>query len=183
MIIVPLSTHHLSTDQDDSCLALTPRTKQFGCVRLTISCDGNQICCSVIEAKNLIPMDQNGASDPYVVVRIMGSSSRQKTKVIESTLNPTWNEKLIIDLKPEDQHKRLLVECWDKNPLADNFMGRMSIWISANMAQDGWFKFLDEKEGELFNLQVYDKELTQQSAQDDEKQQKRKSSTVRLDIE
>ena len=106
-------------------------------------------------------MDQNGASDPYVVVRIMGSSSK-KTKVIKATLNPIWNETLIIDLKPEDKHKRLFVECWDKDTLSkDDFMGLMSFGISSNMKQDGWFKFLTEKEGELFNVPLYDEEWTQ----------------------
>mgnify|MGYP002045473688 FL=1 len=96
----------------------------------------------------------NGKSDPYVVVRIVDSTSKQ-TKVIEKTLDPKWNETLKIKLKPEDKHKRLFVECWDKDTLSkDDFMGLMSFGISSNMKQDGWFKFLTEKEGELFNLQV-----------------------------
>jgi Ca2+-dependent lipid-binding protein len=99
-------------------------------------------------------MNMNGKSDPYVVVKIVDGSSKT-TKVIRKTLDPTWNETLKINLKPEDKHKRLFVECWDKNTLsADDFMGRMSFGISANMAQDGWFKFLTEKEGELFNVPV-----------------------------
>ena len=120
----------------------------------SLSCDGNQISCSVIEAKNLIPMDMNGKSDPYVVVKIVGSSSKE-TKVIKKTLDPTWNETLTIDLKPEDKYKRLLVECWDQDTLsADDFMGRMSFGISENMAQDGWFKFLTVDEGEFYNVPV-----------------------------
>ena len=106
-------------------------------------------------------MDMNGKSDPYVVVKIVGSSSKN-TKVIKKTLDPTWNETLKIDLKPEDKHKRLFVECWDQDTLsADDFMGRMSFGISANMTKDGWFKFLTEKEGELFNVPVSDEEWTQ----------------------
>jgi len=52
---------------------------------------------TVIEAKDLIAVDSNGLSDPYVKV-MRGSKLIGKTKVVKKNLNPTWNESFKVNL-------------------------------------------------------------------------------------
>ena len=52
----------------------------------------------VTEGKNLLPMDPNGLSDPYVKIKLIPvqrsdtSDSKRKSHIREKTLNPQWNE-------------------------------------------------------------------------------------------
>lgn len=47
----------------------------------------------VVEAKDLVPKDPNGLSDPFVTIYMMSNSThRYNSSVKQATLNPVWEE-------------------------------------------------------------------------------------------
>ncbi|XP_075429238.1 dysferlin isoform X4 [Ascaphus truei] len=111
-------------------------TLSFGVNRPTISCIfdyGNRyhLRCYVYQARNLIPMDKDSFSDPYAIVSFLHQS--QKTVVMKSTLNPTWDQTLIFyeieifgdPVTVAEVPPNIVVEIYDHDTYgADEYMGR-----------------------------------------------------------
>jgi len=81
----------------------------------------------VVEARDLMPMDLNGKSDPYVVLKF-GARQQQKTNYINSDLNPVWNEVFTFDV--ESGKEDIEVIAYDKDDFGkDDFLGRFRITL------------------------------------------------------
>uniref|UniRef100_A0A8C1NIV1 Multiple C2 domains, transmembrane 1b n=1 Tax=Cyprinus carpio TaxID=7962 RepID=A0A8C1NIV1_CYPCA len=86
------------------------------------------VSISLIEGRNLIPMDQNGLSDPYVRFKL--GPQKYKSKTIPKTLNPQWREQF--DLHLYDEEGGILeITVWDKDlGRRDDFIGQCQLDLS-----------------------------------------------------
>lgn len=125
---------------------------------------GFELNVMVVKAKELLPMDYNGKSDPFVKLYVQPDpkkKSKKKTAVKKKTLEPQWDETFSwtfpASTKLEDLRLELTVYDWDRIT-ANDFMGRMSFPLNALQSQpvDGWYILLDETQGQLYNFPARD---------------------------
>ncbi|KAF2069303.1 hypothetical protein CYY_009384 [Polysphondylium violaceum] len=72
--------------------------------------------------------DPNGMSDPYCRIGKDGKIGKKwitKTKVIQRTLKPNWNEEELFYVSAKKQ--KLYFEVWDRDPYFDDYMGTFEI--------------------------------------------------------
>ncbi|KAI3771742.1 hypothetical protein L6452_02909 [Arctium lappa] len=78
---------------------------------------------TVISAEDLPPADLMGKADPYVVLTMKKTGTKNKTRVVNENLNPIWNQ--TFDFVVEDGlHDMLIAEVWDHDTFGKDFMGR-----------------------------------------------------------
>lgn len=153
---------HKKCQQSVPNLCGCDHTERRGRIELKVYSENNQLICIIKQGKNLMPMDPNGSSDPYVKCKLIPdisgeSKEKRKTRTIKASLNPEWQETLVFNLRPEDKDRRLLIEVWDWDRTSRNdFMGSLSFGISeiVKSAQEGWFKLLSQEEGEYYHAPV-----------------------------
>ena len=110
---------------------------------------GSVLTVSLIDAKDLIPMDSNGLSDPYVILKCEGQQFT--SKYIPETLNPVWNEDFIFNIETGNEVLKLIV--MDKDTLMpDDFEGEVTISLALlrdQMKYDQFFLLSQSPEGSI----------------------------------
>eukprot|EP00047_Mylnosiga_fluctuans_P003567 m.229789 g.229789 ORF g.229789 m.229789 type:complete len:823 (-) comp11956_c0_seq1:1019-3487(-) len=124
---------------------------------------------TVKEARNLQATSVGGTADPYVKLYLSKDgkdikNTKQKTKHQRATLDPLFEERLIVYLQAGtalDESVRLQITLWDNGgKLASNeCMGGLSFSLqeiasTANIS--GWFELLPEEEGRQCNVPFTD---------------------------
>ncbi|GES95782.1 C2 domain-containing protein [Rhizophagus clarus] len=71
---------------------------------------------TIFNAKGLRNAERFGTSDPYVKVKVHGNIELARTKVIDDSLNPAWNETHYLILTTLNEFLRL--ELWDSNGIS-----------------------------------------------------------------
>ncbi|XP_007578167.1 multiple C2 and transmembrane domain-containing protein 1 isoform X3 [Poecilia formosa] len=108
-------------------------TKQQQSLRLTEVHRKSQlwrgiVSITLIEGRNLTPMDPNGLSDPYAKFRL--GPQKYKSKTVSKTLSPQWREQFDLHLY-EETGGVLEITVWDKDTgRRDDFIGRCQLDLS-----------------------------------------------------
>lgn len=94
---------------------------------------------TLLEAKELKPMDYNGTSDPYVILELEGKKYTSSYK--PATLEPVWNEDFTFQIV--NKNGILKVDVYDKDTVGtDDFEGGLQIPIKSFQDQqrhDDWY--------------------------------------------
>uniref|UniRef100_A0A2P2K0D7 Synaptotagmin-5 n=2 Tax=Rhizophora mucronata TaxID=61149 RepID=A0A2P2K0D7_RHIMU len=78
---------------------------------------------TVVSAEDLPATDLMGKADPYVVLTMKKGGMKNKTRVVNDSLNPVWNQ--TFDFVVEDGlHDMLILEVWDHDTFGKDYVGR-----------------------------------------------------------
>ncbi|XP_053575139.1 protein piccolo [Bombina bombina] len=137
-----------------------------GEIQLQVTYDkhlGNLII-HILQARNLVARDNNGYSDPFVkvyllpgrgqvmVVQNASAEYKRRTKYVQKSLNPEWNQTVIYKNISMEQIKKktLEVTVWDYDRFSSNdFLGEVLIDLSNTSNLDNmprWYPLKEQTE-------------------------------------
>ncbi|XP_047097762.1 rabphilin-3A [Schistocerca piceifrons] len=114
---VPLEKQFL-VEQGDNMWNNDAWTRGQILVTLCYSTKKKALIVGIVRCANLIPMDNNGFSDPFVKLRLKPDPyhRKHKTSIKWKNLNPVFNEEFAFDTKMTDLPKQELeITVWDKD--------------------------------------------------------------------
>jgi len=108
---------------------------------------GQNVVVTVVSGRNLVSRDDNGLSDPFIVVHFV--DQREKSAVIRKTLNPEWNAQFTFSCAgvSDQTQMQFTVMDWDRFS-ADDYMGEVSVpyvditAMAANPTKATWFTLI-----------------------------------------
>jgi len=109
-----------------------------------------QLKLRIIEAQGLQRGDKT-SSDPFVIAKFkgLGKTASTQTSVVHNTLNPVWNQDLV--LYPKSASDVLLLKVYDHDTLTkDNLLGMVEIPLERFFQQglqDNWLQLMKRKGG------------------------------------
>lgn len=110
---------------------------------------GSFLTVHVVEARDLLPMDMDGTSDPYVILRMEDQQS--ETGVRKSTLNPVWNESFTFEISQGTMP--LQIEVMDHDTFGEHDSeGVSQLYMTEDsildqLKHDMWLNLRDKKTG------------------------------------
>lgn len=106
---------------------------------------------TVISADDLPPADIGGKADPYVVLIMKKAQIKNKTRVVNESLNPVWNQ--TFDFVVEDGlHDMLMLEVWDHDTFGKDFMGKCILTLTRVLMEGEYkdtYELAEAKSGKL----------------------------------
>ncbi|CAN0888113.1 SYT4 [Linum grandiflorum] len=107
---------------------------------------------NVVAAEDLPAVDLMGKADPYVVLVMKKSDAKAKTRVVQESLNPVWNQ--TFDFVVEDAlHEMLILEVWDHDTFGKDKIGRVIMTLTRVIMEGEFqdsFPLDGAKSGKLF---------------------------------
>ncbi|XP_073224229.1 synaptotagmin-4-like [Cicer arietinum] len=112
-----------ASDAEDEDLSKSSRARKSNVIVRGV------LSVTVISAEDLPVVDLLGKADPFVVLGLKKSEKKLKTRVVNETLNPVWNQ--TFDFVVEDGlHDMLIVELWDHDTFGKEKMGKVIMTLT-----------------------------------------------------
>ncbi|XAR51289.1 hypothetical protein NMG60_11005883 [Bertholletia excelsa] len=109
---------------------------------------GRKICITIVEGKDLMVRDKFGKSDPYV--KLQYGKVFRKTRSVQHTANPIWNQKFEFDEIEGDEY--LKIKCFTEETFGDENIGSARVNLEGlieGSVRDVWVPLEKVNSGEL----------------------------------